>query len=318
MFSKQMDPQASFLRFVSGQKVIRKASGKAPVVINQRKTNGTVKDAAAERNHIKGIFFSPFLLRIKGEQPDKVTVVRQKLNQLICEFYSCHSVFDKWPGTNTTSTLAKRNLVLQVKENDYSVTVYDYTGQPSDMKLPQMNNILLGFAKGLVALRGPPQGDVANTLGVDPAKLECADGTNEAAEDADLPKKSTLASKKTTAVSKKPALGRKKPTPPFKKVKITGKLTAVIALGSKSKSEAPTLSSSEDEGPSECGLGASGADLAPSARTIPTRSKTAPKSKSNTKSNEDQDENDGPDNEDVDNHGGDVHNDDNNDSIFED
>ncbi|KAI7935800.1 hypothetical protein MJO28_016671 [Puccinia striiformis f. sp. tritici] len=295
-----MDPQASFLRFVSGQKVIRKASGKAPVVINQRKTNGTVKDAAAERNHIK------------GEQPDKVTVVRQKLNQLICD------VFDKWPGTNTTSTLAKRNLVLQVKENDYSVTVYDYTGQPSDMKLPQMNNILLGFAKGLVALRGPPQGDVANTLGVDPAKLECADGTNEAAEDADLPKKSTLASKKTTAVSKKPALGRKKPTPPFKKVKITGKLTAVIALGSKSKSEAPTLSSSEDEGPSECGLGASGADLAPSARTIPTRSKTAPKSKSNTKSNEDQDENDGPDNEDVDNHGGDVHNDDNNDSIFED
>ncbi|KAH9446334.1 hypothetical protein Pst134EA_030255 [Puccinia striiformis f. sp. tritici] len=203
-------------------------------------------------------------------------------------------VFDKWPGTNTTSTLAKRNLVLQVKENDYSVTVYDYTGQPSDMKLPQMNNILLGFAKGLVALRGPPQGDVANTLGVDPAKLECADGTNEAAEDADLPKKSTLASKKTTAVSKKPALGRE------------------------SKSEAPTLSSSEDEGPSECGLGASGADLAPSARTIPTRSKTAPKSKSNTKSNEDQDENDGPDNEDVDNHGGDVHNDDNNDSIFED
>ncbi|KAI7966876.1 hypothetical protein MJO29_000153, partial [Puccinia striiformis f. sp. tritici] len=71
-------------------------------------------------------------------------------------------------------------------ENNYNVTVHDYTGQPLDMKLPQINNILLGFAKGLVALRGPPRGNVPTTLGADPAKLESADGTNvEAVEDAD-------------------------------------------------------------------------------------------------------------------------------------
>ncbi|KAI9607525.1 hypothetical protein PSHT_00252 [Puccinia striiformis] len=80
------------------------------------------------------------------------------------------------------------------------------------MKLPQINNILLGFAKGLVALRGPPRGNVPTTLGADPAKLESADGTNvEAVEDADCEitaptSPETSGSKKTRAKVRPPLL----------------------------------------------------------------------------------------------------------------
>ncbi|POW04197.1 hypothetical protein PSHT_11406 [Puccinia striiformis] len=247
MFSKQMDPQMSFLRFVSGQKVIRKASGKAPVVINQRKTKGAVKDAAAVRNHSK------------GEQPDKVELVREKLNEMISN--TSHGVYNKWPGTNTASKLAERKL------------------------LPQMNNILLGFAKGLVVLRGPPRGDVPTTLGADPTELECADGTNAAVEDVDreitAPTSPETSGTKKTLKRKTKNHGAKKSTSASKKRLLQPK-TCLSAVGSESESEAPTPSTSEDEGPSERGLGALGADVAPPTRTIPTRSKTALKSISKT------------------------------------
>ncbi|KAI9601596.1 hypothetical protein H4Q26_001425 [Puccinia striiformis f. sp. tritici PST-130] len=209
----------------------------------------------------------------------------------------------------------KERLVLQVKENNYNVTVHDYTGQPLDMKLPQINNILLGFAKGLVALRGPPRGNVPTTLGADPAKLESADGTNvEAVEDADC-EITAPTSPETSDPRRVQKEKQKKLMSASKKMTVATEKACLIAIGSESKSEAPTPPTSEDEGSSERGSGALGAH-----QGMARRYSTGFWGPLNTDlSMWYQDENTDPDNERVDNHGGNVHIDnDDDDNIFED
>ncbi|KNZ45588.1 hypothetical protein VP01_7g28 [Puccinia sorghi] len=150
MFSKEMDPFAAFLSFVSGQDVIRKASGQEPVVVVSRKRTEGKEDFDKCKYDL-------------GDKTENHITVREKLNNLIAK--DSQNPTEKWPG-NTEKGLAKLGLNLRIKSgNPAGINCRDFVGRPADMQNGQLQRILTAFGEGWVELLGSSRAPAPTNLG---------------------------------------------------------------------------------------------------------------------------------------------------------